>query len=405
MWITFKTTVATLVRKPQIMLWAVLFPIILSTVFSFMFQSFKNDGTVDPVPVAVVEDAAWKDSGFKAQVEALAQDDAAGSQDAAGTAQILKLRAVGSAAEAQELLNKGEVEGVYQVDDAGKPQLDVLASSAEDSSVHQVNVSILETVASSYLQGADLVTALAQKNPAAFADPAAVQRAFADSGTTSEVRSVSLTHAEPDETVRYYYALLGMATLFGATLCTWAVTQAQPTESALGARRAVAPVSRATQLAGVLLGAWAVSFACLLVAFFYMGAVVGIDFAGREALCVLGLAAASFFATGIGAIVGILPVKGEGTRSAINTALACGCSLFAGVYGRPTMVLADAVARAVPAEAWLNPSRLVSDLFYSLYYYDSLGPFVTRLAACAGFGIALLAVAGVLAGRQRYEHL
>ena len=56
---TIITTVKTLLRRPSTWVWGALFPIALSTMFMFMFANLSSDGTVDPVPVAVVADEAW----------------------------------------------------------------------------------------------------------------------------------------------------------------------------------------------------------------------------------------------------------------------------------------------------------------------------------------------------------
>ncbi|MFR7750520.1 MAG: hypothetical protein ACLU1W_07165 [Collinsella sp.] len=56
--------------------------------------------------------------------------------------------------------------------------------------------------------------------------------------------------------------------------------------------------------------------------------------------------------------MGTLPVKGgKASKSGILTGFATiTCALFAGLYGEPAMALADDVARACPAECWLNLS-------------------------------------------------
>ena len=134
--------------------------------------------------------------------------------------------------------------------------------------------------------------------------------------------------------------------------------------------------------------------------------VAGVDFAGREGLALLGIAAASLLAIGIGMLVSMLPIKGgKSPRTGLLTLLNCTGSLFAGLYGMPAMRLADEFARACPAEAWLNPPKLISDMFTSLYFYEGLGPFFARVAVCAGLGVALLLITAAVFRRQRYEHL
>ena len=75
MFSTIITTVKTLLRRPSTWVWGALFPIALSTMFMFMFANLSSDGTVDPVPVAVVADEAWDASTFKDVATSLAKGD------------------------------------------------------------------------------------------------------------------------------------------------------------------------------------------------------------------------------------------------------------------------------------------------------------------------------------------
>lgn len=389
---TLKTTVVTLLRTPSVLIWMLAFPVLMSTVFLFMFASMRSDGTVDPVPVAVVADAAWDASPLSEAVDELAAE---------GDGRLLDPVPVGDADEATDLLLAGDVAGVYAVGDDGAPSLTVVPSSSDASLV--VGQSILEAVASSYVRSGDLVAELAETDPAALADPARVASAL---GVSVGVERVSLTWSEPDEAVRYLYALLGMASLMASQAGVLGVCALQPGLSALGARRSASGTPRSRLLAGAVLGAWLVSFACLAVAFVYQRVVVGVDFAGREGLCLLGVAAASLLATAIGALVGSLPGRADkDARTGLLTALACLLSLFAGLYGTFAMDLADWLARELPWTAWANPARLVCDLFYALYYYDSLVPFALRVAACAGLAAALLLAAALAFGRRGHGNL
>ena len=67
---TIITTVKTLLRRPSTWVWGALFPIALSTMFMFMFANLSSDGTVDPVPVAVIQKGrlAWPAADDVAQL-------------------------------------------------------------------------------------------------------------------------------------------------------------------------------------------------------------------------------------------------------------------------------------------------------------------------------------------------
>lgn len=397
---SFLVSVKSLVRTPSVIVWVLAFPLIMSAIFLFMFSGMRTDGVVDPVPVALVAPADEKDDAsagsFTQVAEALAEP---------GKDQLLDLRRVGTADEAEVLLASGEIDGYFEIASDGAPALTVgsayTLASADGASA--VNRTILETVASSYVQSRALLEEVAQRDSAALADPAAVADAL---GIHVAVEQAQITHARPEEIVRYYYALLGMSTLMASQAGMLAVAYAQPGVSALGARRAVSGTSRLRQLAGCALGAWAVSTVALTLAFAFLRLVAGVDFGGREGLALVAVAVCALLATALGACVGALPLSaGISARSGILTALTCVLSLFAGLYGTAAMELADNLAHTLPWTSWVNPTKLVCDTFYALYYYTSLAPFAARLAACVAGALALLAVAGAIFRRQSYEHL
>lgn len=458
MWTTFKTTVRTLLLTPSAVVWTLVFPIVLATVFNFMFEPMRSTGSVEAVDVAVVADDAWEDSPFSQAIDTLSKADEP----------LLAIHPVATEQEARELIAEGSVAGAYIVDAAGNEgnaeqsesdELDAVdatgsadaAGAASDpgnaneagaasgsgtaagpsnvststpfaismgtpriilapagsgtgsDASYDVNRAILESVATSYLQSETLIEDLAAHDPVALSDPTAVEDAL---GLSVSVREVSLTHAQPDSMVRFYYALLGMASIFAAQLAGESVWHLQPTSSAAGARRTVSSASRMHLLIPTIGACWAVSTTFLAIAFGYICLTAHIDFSGREGLCIVGIAASSLLSCGIGALVGALPGRMDSdSRRGILTALTCLLSLFAGLYGEPTMELADTIAQAIPAATWLNPVCLIRDLFYTVYYYDALVPFALRLAACAGIAAVLLAVSTACMRRSAHEHL
>ncbi|MEE0475359.1 MAG: ABC transporter permease [Collinsella stercoris] len=458
MWTTFKATVRTLLLTPSAVVWTLIFPIVLATVFNFMFEPMRSTGSVEAVEVAVVADDAWEDSPFSQVVDTLSEADEP----------LLAVHPVATEQEARELIAEGSVAGAYIVDAAGNKgnaeqsrsdELDAVdaagladaagaasepdnadaagaasgsgaAAGSSDVSTstssagstgapriilapagsgtgsdasYDVNRAILESVATSYLQSEALIEELATHDPVALSDPTTIENAL---GLSVSVREVSLTHAQPDSMVRFYYALLGMASIFAAQLAGESVWHLQPTSSAAGARRTVSSTSRMRLLIPTIGACWAVSTTFLAIAFGYICLTAHIDFSGREGLCIVGIAASSLLSCGIGALVGALPGRmGSDSRRGILTALTCLLSLFAGLYGEPTMELADTVAHVFPAATWLNPVCLIRDLFYTVYYYDTLVPFSLRLAACAGIAAVLLAVSAACMRRSAHEHL
>ena len=392
MWNVFKGALTVLTRKRELFVWSLAFPIILSTMFMFMFSNLDSSTAFDPVPTGVVADAAYKGSAFADVVDELG---------ASGDDQLLAVHAFATADEAREALSAGDVLGIVSVDAEGTPLL-VVTPSSGGVGVEQIGRTVLGTVVDTYVRNADLVAGIAADNPLALADPNRVEEALSRGSVTEQV---SLTHAAPTESVRYYYALLGMAALFCGQVGMLAICETQPNLSALGARRALGATSRGKTLAATLAASWLVSFACLIVAFLYMRFAGGIDFSGREGLCVAAIAAAALLSTALGTLLGSLPKVGLGVKTGLLTALTCFLSLFAGLYGEPCMALADSIARSFPVLASINPAKVITDVFYSLYYYDSLVPFAQKIGILLAMAAALFAVSALFVRRQRYASL
>lgn len=390
---TFLNTLRTQLRRPGTLVWVLAFPVILCTIFLFMFSGLSTDGIPDPVPVAVVADSNWRGSSFSQVVDAL-------SGRSTGEA-LLDVTEVASAGEARGVVEAGQAVGYLAVDAAGTPSLALAQDAA--GGAFEADRSILDAVTSSYVRNEALVKAIAQKDPSVLSDPDALARAL---GLSSGIERVRLTHGTPDETVRYYYALLGLAALMAAQSAAIAVTQLQPGEGGLGARLCASGTGRMHMLLGALLGSWAVSMLALSLAFAFMRLVARIDFGGRDTLCLLGLATSSLLATAIGAAIGAAPLRGGAkSRAGMVSALSCLASLFAGLYGEGAMQLSDSLAQAWPPSVWVNPARLITDQFYALYYYDSLAPFALRAAVCVAASVALMGVVAALTVRSSHEHL
>ncbi|MFR2950801.1 MAG: ABC transporter permease [Collinsella intestinalis] len=164
MWTTFKATVRTLLLTPSAVIWTLIFPIVLATVFNFMFEPMRSTGSVEAVKVAVVADDAWEDSPFSQIVDTLSEADEP----------LLAVHPVAGEDEARVLLAEGSVAGAYVVDAAedrppryiasaaGAPRIILApAGSGTGSDTPTTSIAHPRSVATSYLQSQALIEELA----------------------------------------------------------------------------------------------------------------------------------------------------------------------------------------------------------------------------------------------------
>ena len=389
---TFKYTILSLVREKNVLIWALAFPLIMATLFSVSFGNFDESFKFKPIPTAVVEDGNYHDAdAFAQMVDALAGP---------GEDQMLDVHHTENVDEAKQLLAQGDVTGYFQVDQDGDPGLFVAAATASDDTA-TINQTILKNILDNFVRTRASVGTIAEKNPAALADPSLLEGLYTQAHYTQEV---SVTANSSSSSIRYFYALLGFASLMAAVIGMIAVTRTQANLSPLGARRAVGGTSRVKTLVATLAASWLLSFASLIVAFCYMRYVLGINF-GRDLESVFGLAVASLMTTAFGALIGAIPKIGEGAKSGIQVGVTSFFSLFAGLYGIASLRLADSLTRVAPLVQEVNPAKQVTDLFYSLYFYDGYDQFFQAVLTLLAIAAVLFVLTALLIRRQRYASL
>ena len=403
----FAHTVRMLVRQRDVLIWVILFPLALATLFHVMLSNIDESYRVDPASCVVVAD-----DNFNSE-RAVFFREMLDEVSAPGAGQLLDVAKVATLEEGREAVLSGDAAACITVDEEGLPSMQVspLAASLTTGSIDQ---SVVRAVLDQYRQiYAEMKqTFLSQPSAQGMqAPPSEGELAeFARSAGMSEAASafmsdavrtqqVDVLRAQASSTVRYYYALMGFAALMSITVSINAVSAARANTSVVGARRQVSGVSPARQLAVAMAASFVTVFFCLLLAFAYMRFVLGVEFGGRDGLAMLALAACALMSTALGAAIGI-PGK-----TGIATGITCFCALFAGLYGEPSMQLADRVSQSAPWAVLVNPAAQAANAFYDLTYYDSLAPFFATLCVLAAMAAVFFVVAALLMRRQNYERL
>lgn len=412
---TIKYTIIDLVRIPGIMIWALVFPLVLMSVFAMMFGPLDDMEDMEPIRVVVVDsakDVANSAVNSKPNIEAF---NASLSDEnsfrkfidaiSTGDDRLLDVTFTASPEKAEEIIEDSfstdyDYAGYVQLI-GEKPQVNI-AEASSASGMEGVEASILIMLMDEYTSKSELLKRMLMDSPEAFANSAVMESIFNQAKATTQI---DVTRNQPRESVRYYFALLGMAALFGANLSLIAFQRMKPNVSALGARRMIGSLSHSKEVIATLIACWIVSFVCLIIAYVYMRFVIGIDFADRDLECILVVAAASMTAMALGCAISAIPKVPEDGKTGLLTGIVCFAALFAGLYGQPTMELADLIADNFPAATWINPASQIAQAFYSIMYYDTMIPALTHIAALVAISVVLFFLSVGSMRRQRYASI
>lgn len=422
---TYKYTILSLIRTPGVIIWLILFPLFMASIFSMMFSGIDEQSEVTKVNVVVVEPANTPEgNAFRGFIEAISQsgedandDKAANSEkavssDEAASNGILNTTFVDNAEEAKCLVlanddakeddEDNSYSGYVELNEDGIPSVHLVPPTSY-SGIGSVQNSILVLLMDNYTANAALVKDLFSKDPAALMKNPAIFEKLLE--PVSATKQVQLTHFKPKESVRYYFALLGMSGMFGASAALFAINRMRANSSALGARRNVSATSHTTMITATFLASWTICFACLLLAFAYMKFVIGVDFGDRDAMCIGAIALSSLCAVSLGCAVSTIPKIPANAKDGIISAIVCLGALFAGLYGTFAMDLANIISANFPIGEIINPVADVAQTFYTILYFDSLQPFFKQIAILACMSVVFFAISVNSFRRTRYASL
>ncbi|MDY3249932.1 MAG: ABC transporter permease [Candidatus Choladocola sp.] len=364
----YRFNLLQILRSRQEMFWPLFFPLILGTLFYFTFGRSTTD-QMQAVPAALVKGDNTVFEAFLGELD--------------GDTLILSVM---EEEEALEALKSGEVEGVYY--SAKEPSLTVTGVQMQES--------ILEMLLSTYVQNQTMMEEIAEENPLKLA---AAIRTVSDYGNM--VEQVSVSGKVIDNTVNYFYALIGMACLFGSFMGMSAAQKLRADQSPLAARRSIIPQSRLTMVLSEMLAVFTVQFLNICILLIYLCGVLGISFGSKWFLifpvCIFGSMAGVSF----GIFLGCLPWR-EGVKIGILVGSSLLLSFMAGLmFGN----MKDIIEHHCPVLNRINPAALISDAFYSISVYDNFSRYRMNLLILAGITCILVMASFFRLRRERYDSI
>ena len=397
MWNSFLINVKTSIRNTSSLFWVLAFPVILAALMLGIMGNLQDGYTAEAQHFAIVSDANWKASlGADELVSSLSKKPKAGSDDT----QLLIPTTVASRAEADTRLDSQKDIGYLYAGSDGRVNMVLsdreAANIQSDSTASEgITVSILSASLVSFNQANSVSSTLALPNT----------QILLQSGRQTYTKQIRLTHINPSMTAPYFFAVLAMACLIGASTAAEMIARTQPNLSALGARRASSPRSKWQQAAGAFLASWLFSAVSLLVAYIFVRTVCGVQTGGRDRIALVAIAVGTFMATAFGSMMGAIPKLSTETKVGLVIGIDCTLSAFIGLYGSLAMDLNNAIQEHAPILHLINPVKQVSNLFYDIVYYDSLVPFARTCGILAIMAAVFLAICGLFLRKQRYEYL
>lgn len=366
-------------RDRQMLFWTFLFPILLATFFGLAFSNLNNNEIFQSIPVAVIDNAAYQADPFLKAALASASDPEQPDR-------LFDLELM-TAEEAGQALKDKTITGYFLPGET-------LGVIVADTGIRQT---ILKVFADEYLQIASTVHSIGQLNPAALATIAERIGQRLDL-----LREQQAGQGGINDVVIYYYALIGMACLYGGFYGMREIIAVQANLSAQAARINLVPVHKMKIFGASLSAAFCVQYSSILLLVAYLVFVQRIDFGSQVGLILLTCLTGSLLGIMIGALIGAIGRAGEGIKNAILIGISMIFSFFSGLMQTSIKYLVDS---RLPFLQWINPANLVCDSLYALYFYDNLTRYLTNTLIQVAMIIVLFGLVYLILRRQRYASL
>ena len=199
-----------------------------------------------------------------------------------------------------------------------------------------------------------------------------------------------------------YYTLIAMTCLYGGIIGMIAINQRLANMSSAGKRVAVAPTQKSVVVLSSALASYIVQLIGLMLLFVYTIFVLKVDYGDHAGLVVLLSLVGSLAGLVFGIFVATVFKASENTKTGVMISFTMLGCFFAGMMGVGIKYYFD---QRLPLLNLVNPANMITDGFYSLYYYESLERFWFNLASLGIFSAILTIISIITLRRQTYDNL
>lgn len=392
-WHNFKYTLQVIFRDHALVFWTFAFPLILGTFFYLAFSNITSGESFNIIDIAVIDNETWQnDQVFRPALEELSSD---ASED-----QLFHTRYTSDRAAADQLLADGEISAYLLLEPSKTleaPGASVSSPAALNTPIifadkSDVNSTILQLTVESIAEQANIIETIARENPAKLA-----ALAYAKTANLIDQSSDRL-----DYTMIEYFSLIAMSCLYGGLIGMIAVNQLLANMSMSGKRIATSPASKSRLVLGALLASYLIQLLGLALLFAFLIFVLKIDFGASLPHVVLLTLIGSFAGLTIGILLASTIRSNPGLKIGLVLAVTMTGCFFAGMMGPGIKYLIDT---SLPLLNRLNPASLITDGFYTLYYYDTLDRYWGNIITLVIISLVILAISVYSLRKEQYDRL
>lgn len=386
----FKYSFKTLFRNRMLIFWTFAFPIILGTFFSMAFSDIEKSESFSVIDIAVLDNLEFREQEYFVQSFSSLGDENSDQQ-------IFRIQYVESEEDAKFLLRDKKIVG-YLTFSSSLPTVYVATNG--------INETIFKYVVSQIQENSKMIHYIISEQIASTFDSSEIEKlsmniyqnvleTFSKDAPISDVSSSKLSY-----TMIEFYTLIAMTCLYGGVLGMVSVNQILANMSANGKRVSISPVSKGKLLFGSLLASYLTQLIGIGLLFLYTIFVLHVDYGNHFVSILLLTLLGCFAGLSFGVMVATLIKTSENTKTGILISFTMFGCFLSGMMGITMKYIVD---QNIPFLNLINPLHMITDGFYSLYYYETFHRFYFNVISLLIFSLLMVFISFLGLRRQKYD--
>ena len=388
----FKYSLKTLFRNKSLVFWTLAFPIILGTLFNMAFANIGNSEKLDIIDIAVVKDEEFENNEvFVTAFESLSDENS--SERMFNTKYVTE-------EEAQNLLKDDKVVGYLKIEN-DNPKVTFITNGL-DQTVFKYVVEEIEQTGSiiKNVSENEIKTQMMAGNTDI--DYMKIYENAYKMTQEDNTKLKDISNKNLDIFMVEFYTLIAMTCLYGGMLSITAINQSMANISNKGKRVSVSPTQKLKIILSSLSASYVIQLLGLAMLFAYTIKVINVDYGEKAGLVVLLAMVGSLAGLALGTVIGAVLKSNENAKTGILIGVTMlGCYL-SGMMGPGMKYVVDSSA---PFINKINPASIITDGFYSLYYYNTLDRYFFDLGSLLIFTFVLITVSFFALRGQKYDSI
>lgn len=385
-----KYSLKTLFRNKMLIFWTFAFPIILGTLFNLAFSNIADTEKFDIIDIAIVNNDDFENNeAYKTVFKQLSDES---SED-----RMFNTKYV-SEDEAKKLLENDDIVGYMKLE-GETPKVTFVKSGTNQTIFKYVVEEIAQrsNMLSNIIEH-EMMESVMSEN----INTEEILQKANELTQNNDIKLKNISNKNLDYMMIEFYTLIAMACLYGGILGMVAINQNLANMSNQGKRISISPMNKAKLLISSLLAGYVAQLVGLALLFVYTVFVLKVDYGNNVGLIILLSMVGSFTGLSMGVAVASLVKASDNAKSGILIGITMFGCFLAGMMGVSMKYVID---KNVPIINKLNPANMITDGFYSLYYYDTLDRYYFNVASLLIFAFILIAISFFSLRRQKYDSI